>query len=180
MLSIGSSNTIKTIETATEKIKLKIRLCIAALFAEALSSAPMNLDISEFPPAPIPFPKPTIIMNSGVMYPSAANGSAPSPATQILSMMLFIKIKNMLPIIGNDSVSGPASKFMNALGIEVSSVGVAEFYEDFLDAFVIDIKDEDKKIEVNQIINKVIVTNTIMNNLDAKKNLAEIIINSIP
>ena len=41
-------------------------------------------------------------------------------------------------------------------------------------------KDEDKKIKVNQIINKVIVTNTIMNNLDAKKNLAKIIIDSIP
>lgn len=84
------------------------------------------------------------------------------------------------PIIGNDAVSGPASKFMKALGIDVSSVGVASLYEDFLDAFIIDNKDEDKEVEVNQIINKVIITNTIMNNLDAKKNLAEIIINSIP
>ena len=84
------------------------------------------------------------------------------------------------PIIGNDSVSGPASKFMKALGIDVSSVGVASLYQDFLDTFVIDNKDIDKKVEVNQIINKVIVTNTIMNNLDAKKNLAEIIIDSIP
>ena len=84
------------------------------------------------------------------------------------------------PIIGNDSVSGPASKFMNALGIEVSSLGVASLYEDFLDAFVIDTRDEDKEVEANQIINKVITTNTIMNNLDAKKNLAVQIINSIP
>lgn len=84
------------------------------------------------------------------------------------------------PIIGNDSVSGPASKFMKALGIDVSSVGVASLYQDFLDTFVIDNDDIDKKVEANQIINKVIVTNTIMNNLDAKKNLAEIIIDSIP
>ena len=84
------------------------------------------------------------------------------------------------PIIGSDSVSGPASKFMKALDIEVSSVGIASLYEDFLDVIVIDNKDEDKKFEVNQIINKVIVTNTIMNNLDAKKNLAEIIIDNIP
>ena len=83
-------------------------------------------------------------------------------------------------IIGNDSVSGPASKFMKALGIDVSSVGVASLYQDFLDTFVIDNDDIDKKVEANQIINKVIVTNTIMNNLDAKKNLAEIIIDSIP
>ena len=84
------------------------------------------------------------------------------------------------PIIGSDSVSGPDSKFMRALDIEVSSVGVASLYKDFLDVMVIDNKDEDLKIKVNQIINKVIITNTIMNNLDAKKNLAEIIIDSIP
>ena len=69
---------------------------------------------------------------------------------------------------------------MKALGIDVSSVGVASLYQDFLDTFVIDNDDIDKKVEANQIINKVIVTNTIMNNLDAKKNLAEIIIDCIP
>lgn len=83
------------------------------------------------------------------------------------------------PIIGSDSVSGPASKFMKALDIEVSSVGVASLYDDFLDNFVIDDKDVDKKQQLNQIVNKVTVTNTIMNNLGAKKNLAQIIIDSI-
>ena len=84
------------------------------------------------------------------------------------------------PIIGSDSVSGPASKFMKALGIDVSSVGVASLYEDFLDNIVIDCKDYDKKSQLNQIVNKVTVTNTIMINLGAKKNLAQIIIDSIP
>ena len=84
------------------------------------------------------------------------------------------------PIIGSDSVSGPASKFMNALDIDVSSVGVASLYEDFLDNFVIDCKDDDKKSQLNQIVNKVTITNTIMNNLGDKKNLAQIIIDSIP
>jgi LPPG:FO 2-phospho-L-lactate transferase len=83
------------------------------------------------------------------------------------------------PIIGSDSVSGPASKFMKALDIEVSSVCVASLYEDFLDNFIIDDKDVDKKQQLNQIVNKVTVTNTIMNNLGAKKNLAQIIMDSI-
>ncbi|WP_405308824.1 2-phospho-L-lactate transferase [Methanobrevibacter sp.] len=83
------------------------------------------------------------------------------------------------PIIGSDSVSGPASKFMKALDIEVSSVGVASLYEDFIDNFIIDDKDVDKKQQLNQIVNKVTVTNTIMNNLGAKKNLAQIIMDSI-
>ena len=65
------------------------------------------------------------------------------------------------PIIGNDSVSGPASKFMKALGIEVSSIGVAKFYKDFLDNIVIDQKDIAMKDNLNDIINKVTITNTI-------------------
>ena len=84
------------------------------------------------------------------------------------------------PIIGSGAVSGPANKFMKALGIEVSAVGVASLYEDFLDNIVIDDKDSNLKSQLNQIINKVTVTNTIMNNLGVKKNLAKIIIDSIP
>ena len=112
-----------------------------------------------------------------------------NPITSILPILSLDGVREALkdtyviavsPIIGNDSVSGPASKFMKALNIDVSAAGVASLYSDFLDTIVIDDKDNDKKVEVNQIINKVIITNTIMNNLDAKKNLAQIIIDSIP
>ena len=112
-----------------------------------------------------------------------------NPITSILPILSLDGVREALkdtyviavsPIIGNDSVSGPASKFMKALNIDVSAAGVASLYSDFLDTIVIDDKDNDKKVEVNQIINKVIITNTIMNNLDAKKNLAQIIIDTIP
>lgn len=83
------------------------------------------------------------------------------------------------PIIGNDSVSGPASKFMKALGIEVSSLGVAELYKDFLDVMVIDEKDENLKDSIGEIINKVIITNTIMNSSDVKINLTKKILEGI-
>ena len=84
------------------------------------------------------------------------------------------------PIIGSNAVSGPASKFMEALNVEVSSVGVAQLYKDFLDNIVIDDDDLNLNSQLKQIINKVTVTNTIMNSLGAKKNLAQIIIDSIP
>lgn len=84
------------------------------------------------------------------------------------------------PIIGCDAVSGPASKFMKALGIDVSSVGVADLYKDFLNNFVIDNQDDGLKDDLMQIVNKVTVTNTIMNNFDAKKKLAEKILEDIP
>lgn len=112
-----------------------------------------------------------------------------NPITSILPILSLAGVKEALketyviavsPIIGNEAVSGPASKFMNALDIEVSSVGVAELYKDFLDNFVIDDKDSNLNSQLKQIVNKVTITNTIMNNLDAKKNLAQLIIDSIP
>lgn len=111
-----------------------------------------------------------------------------NPITSILPILSLEGVREALketyvvavsPIIGSDSVSGPASKFMNALDIEVSSVGVASLYKNFLDNIVIDNEDVDKNDELNQIVNKVTITNTIMNNLDAKKNLAQIIMDSI-
>ncbi|MGN0176776.1 MAG: 2-phospho-L-lactate transferase [Methanobrevibacter sp.] len=125
-----------------------------------------------------------IIKNSDAVIIGPSN-----PITSISPILSLDGVRDALkethviavsPIIGSDSVSGPASKFMKALDIDVSSVGVASLYEDFLDIMVIDIQDNDKKAEINQIVNKVIITNTIMNNLDAKKNLAKIIIDSIP
>ena len=112
-----------------------------------------------------------------------------NPITSILPILSLDGVRDALkdtyvvavsPIIGSDSVSGPASKFMKALDIDVSSVGVASLYEDFLDNFIIDCEDSDKKSQLNQIVNKVTITNTIMNNLGTKKNLAQIIIDSIP
>ena len=112
-----------------------------------------------------------------------------NPITSILPILSLDGVRQALkktyvtavsPIIGREAVSGPASKFMHALDIEVSSLGVASLYRDFLDNIVIDDKDADLKPQINQIINKVTVTNTIMNNLGVKKNLAQIIIDSIP
>ncbi|WP_405293332.1 2-phospho-L-lactate transferase [Methanobrevibacter sp.] len=112
-----------------------------------------------------------------------------NPITSILPILSLKGIREALkdtyviavsPIIGSDAVSGPASKFMKALDIEVSSVGVASLYKDFLDNIVIDDKDSNLKSQLNQIVNKVTITNTIMNNLGVKKNLAQIIKDSIP
>ena len=111
-----------------------------------------------------------------------------NPITSILPIISLDGVKEALkdtfvvavsPIIGNDSVSGPASKFMNALDIEVSSLGVAKLYQEFLDVLVIDEKDENLKDNLSEIINKVIITNTILYSSDAKINLAKIILDSI-
>ena len=68
---------------------------------------------------------------------------------------------------------------MKALDIEVSSLGVAQLYKDFLDVMVIDKKDENLKNDIGEIINKVIITNTIMDSSDAKIDLAKKILDGI-
>jgi LPPG:FO 2-phospho-L-lactate transferase len=68
----------------------------------------------------------------------------------ILSLKKVIAVS---PIIGNASVSGPAGKLMLATGLPVSSIGVADFYEDILDIMVIDERDtaDEKDFQVNAV-----------------------------
>lgn len=80
------------------------------------------------------------------------------------------------PIIGDAPVSGPAGKFMTAMGHEVSSFGVASIYKNFLDKFIIDTKDENNKNKIETIINEVNATNTYMKSIEDKKNLAKIVL----
>ena len=80
-------------------------------------------------------------------WDKSENKMGPSnPITSILPILSLEGVRDALkktyviavsPIIGEDSVSGPASKFMKALNIEVSPLGVASLYEDFLDNIVI-------------------------------------------
>jgi len=79
------------------------------------------------------------------------------------------------PIISGKPVSGPAGKFMNAWGIEVSSSGVAALYHKFLDRFIIDLEDIESREEIEKLISKVMVTNTNMKTINDKVNLARCI-----
>lgn len=83
------------------------------------------------------------------------------------------------PIIGNKPVSGPAGKFMQALGHEVSSLGVAAMYQDFLDKFYIDLQDHNQQEKIERLISEVVVTNTNMNNIEDKMMLARNILGEI-
>ncbi len=79
------------------------------------------------------------------------------------------------PIIGDKPVSGPAAKFMNALGYEVSSMGVATIYQEFIDKFIIDVEDRESKKKIERLISEVMTTNTNMKTIDDKVSLARCI-----
>jgi len=111
------------------------------------------------------------------------------PSNPITSILPIISMKNVekalqkayvvavSPIIGNNPVSGPAGMFMDALGYEVSSYGVASIYKNFLNKFIIDEEDRKFREKIEKIVDKVEITNTKMTNIKIKEKLANIILN---
>ena len=77
------------------------------------------------------------------------------------------------PIVGGVPIKGPADKLMLGLRMEVSPVGVARYYRDFLDVMVIDKQDEHLLGEIEDLGIPAVATNTIMHNGAAKKALAQ-------
>ncbi len=93
----------------------------------------------------------------------------------------LLKAKNKVfaisPIIAGATVKGPADKLMKSLGLEVSCVGVAKFYQDFIGHFIIDNKDKELKSKVDELGIKVYCFDTLMTNINKKKKLAEFVLN---
>ena len=77
------------------------------------------------------------------------------------------------PIIGGAPIKGPADKLMRGLHMDVSAVGVARYYRDFLDVMVIDTQDAHLASDIEDLGIPTMVTNTIMSDMEAKKVLAE-------
>ncbi len=87
------------------------------------------------------------------------------------------KVIAVSPIVGNRAVSGPAGKFMKVKGYDVSALGVADIYSDFLDILVVDEVDRYLVGEYKDI--KIVSTNTIMRSVEDSKRLAEFILSLI-
>ena len=76
------------------------------------------------------------------------------------------------PIVGGAPIKGPADKLMRGLGMEVSAVGVARCYRDFLDVLVIDEQDAHLLSRIEDLGIPAVATNTIMHDSAAKAALA--------
>ncbi|HYP27645.1 MAG TPA: 2-phospho-L-lactate transferase [Blastocatellia bacterium] len=76
------------------------------------------------------------------------------------------------PIIGGKALKGPAAEMLRDLGHEVSARGVAEFYGDFLDVFVLDVLDADLLPGIESLGLRAAALDTVMNTLDDKERLA--------
>jgi len=87
------------------------------------------------------------------------------------------KVYGISPIIQGATIKGPADKLMESLGLDVSCVGVAKYYREFLGHFVIDLKDWEQAEEIKKMGVKTSCFDTIMDSLKKKKELAQFIIN---
>lgn len=81
------------------------------------------------------------------------------------------------PIVAGVPIKGPADKLLDGLGIEVSTVGVAKLYADFIDWFILDSADAAEKDRVEALGIKVAVGNTLMKDLASKTALAKMTLN---
>lgn len=75
------------------------------------------------------------------------------------------------PVVGGKAIKGPTVKMMRELEIPSTSVQVAERYAGFLDGFVLDSLDADSQIAVKEVGLSVLVTNTVMTNLEQRVQL---------
>ncbi len=106
-----------------------------------------------------------------------------NPITSIMPIILVKGVKEVLkvkrvvaisPIVGKSPVSGPAGKFMRAKGYEVSPLGVADVYLEFLDVLVVD--DADRHLVGKYKSIEIVATNTIMKTVEDSKRLAEFVL----
>lgn len=84
------------------------------------------------------------------------------------------------PLVAGKPIKGPADRMLEGLGIEVSSVGVAELYQDFVDTFVLDQQDVEHDPVPRERLEKmgltVIVTDTVMSDMDKSVALARTVV----
>jgi LPPG:FO 2-phospho-L-lactate transferase len=77
------------------------------------------------------------------------------------------------PIIGSQAVKGPAAKLLAELGIEVSPLGVAQYYANLLNGIILDEVDRELRPDIESMGLLAAARHTLMTTSDDKKKLAE-------
>jgi LPPG:FO 2-phospho-L-lactate transferase len=87
------------------------------------------------------------------------------------------RIVAISPIIGSTPISGPAAKYMNAVGVEVSVAGVASLYSEFASNFVISSNENPKTVDkLEKAGLNVSKTDIIMRDNNDELNLADFVL----
>jgi len=76
------------------------------------------------------------------------------------------------PIVGGQAIKGPAAKMLAELGHDVSALGVARYYRDWVDGFVLDVQDAALADDIAALGLRVRLSDTMMRNDADKRRLA--------
>jgi len=82
------------------------------------------------------------------------------------------------PIVGNSPLSGPASKYMQVMGMESSPFGIASYYKDIASNLVISRMDDEYQYKINKLGINVYKTNIVMQNLQDETTLSNYILSN--
>lgn len=89
------------------------------------------------------------------------------------------KVVAISPLIGNESITGPAAKYMQAAGIESNAYGLAKMYSDVCSNIIIDTKDRMLAKKIKSLDINVYETKITMKNKASEEALANFIIKQI-
>jgi LPPG:FO 2-phospho-L-lactate transferase len=135
-----------------EKAQVEVR-AVEYAGAETAAPAPGILDALAAAHAVIVCPSnPVTSIGPILAVPGIADALARSPATALA----------ISPIIGGESVSGPAGRLMAALGLPASPAGVARAYAPWLDTLVFDEQDRREAPEILALGVSPVTAKTIM------------------
>ncbi len=82
------------------------------------------------------------------------------------------------PIVAGEAIKGPAAAMLASLGHEVSPVGVARLYADFLDVMVLDERDAAAVEAIERVGVAAVTAQTVMRDLAAKEALAHAVLDA--
>jgi LPPG:FO 2-phospho-L-lactate transferase len=89
------------------------------------------------------------------------------------------KVYAVSPIIGSETVKGPAAKMFTELGIQPSALAVAEHYKGLIHCVFIDHKDQNLVSGINRLGIRAVVADILMRDHADRKRLAQELINVI-
>lgn len=89
------------------------------------------------------------------------------------------KVVAVSPLIGDDAISGPAAKYMQAAGIESNAYGLAKMYSDVCANVVVDTKDKMLSKKIQGLDMKVYETKIIMKNKATEDALSNFILKQV-
>ena len=89
------------------------------------------------------------------------------------------KVVAVSPLIGDNAISGPAAKYMQAAGIESNAYGLAKMYSDVCSNIIVDSKDKTLIKKIQSLDMKVFETKITMKNKIAEDALANFILKQV-